>query len=779
MDRDRTTARHRAIINSTLSFAIVATDRDGVVTEWNPGAEHVLGWSAAEMLGQPADRFFTPEDQEAGRVEVEMSRALQVGRANDERWHMRKDGSRFWASGEMTPLHGEDGAHLGYVKILRDLTIQHEAVVERAAAVAALNDLNASLEEQVAERTAERDRIWANSRDLLGIADDQGVWRSVSPAWTRLLGWKTEEIVGRTSEWMEHPDDQAKTRAEVDSLAAGNATAEFENRFRTREGNYRTLSWTAVPEGGMLYCVARDVTEVRAHETAVGEQIAARERTWHFSPDLLSIIDIPGATFERVNPAWTVSLGWETGEIEGQNYADFVHPEDVDASAAAFERVRLGEPVLRFENRYKQKDGTWRWLSWVAFPEGNKLYSSCRDITDELHAAAELAATQDALRQSQKLEAIGQLTGGVAHDFNNLLTVIRGSIDLMRRGTLPEERRHRHMQAISDTVTRATRLTQQLLAFARRQTLQPEAIDVGKNMRAVSEMLATLTGSRIEIIPYAPVEPCFVNVDPSQFDTALVNMAVNARDAMEGEGTLTIRVRPLSRMPAIRNHPAVDGDFVAVSLTDTGRGIPEDQLDHIFEPFFTTKAAGAGTGLGLSQVFGFAKQSGGEVMVESTVGKGTTFTLYLPRVEAPAEVKEPIAEEEAMDGDGACVLLVEDNEEVGSFATQALIDLGYVAVWSLNAAEALAELEKDAGRFDVVFSDVIMPGMNGIDLAQEIRRRHPDLPVVLTSGYSSVLAEGGTHGFQLLHKPYSVEQMSRVLGKAAGRGRRGNGPRAL
>jgi CheY-like chemotaxis protein len=280
-------------------------------------------------------------------------------------------------------------------------------------------------------------------------------------------------------------------------------------------------------------------------------------------------------------------------------------------------------------------------------------------------------------------------------------------------------------------------------------------------------MMGTLTGSRIQIVTDLPADACFVDADPSQFDTALVNMAINARDAMDGEGRLLVRVRSVDAMPALRGHAAFSGAFVAVSISDTGIGIPGDDLERIFEPFFTTKGVGQGTGLGLSQVFGFAKQSGGEVAVESEVGVGTTFTLYLPRVADRGSEVEASEPELLMDGHGTCVLVVEDNAEVGTFAVQTLADLGYVTVLATNAKEALAELAKDADRFDVVFSDVVMPGMNGIDLAQHIRERHHDLPVLLASGYSHVLAENGTSGFELLHKPYSIEQLSRLLRKVA------------
>ncbi|WP_289014208.1 ATP-binding protein [uncultured Methylobacterium sp.] len=385
-------------------------------------------------------------------------------------------------------------------------------------------------------------------------------------------------------------------------------------------------------------------------------------------------------------------------------------------------------------------------------------------------AIEERTIAEEALRQSQKMEAVGQLTGGVAHDFNNLLTIIRSSVDFLRRPDLPEERRRRYMDAVSDTVDRAAKLTSQLLAFARRQTLKPEVFDVGRRLSGVADMVDTITGARIQVVTELPETPCFVRADLSQFETALVNMAVNARDAMDGQGTLTLRLVGDRPMPAIRGHAGSRSAFVAVSLADTGAGIAPDDLAHIFEPFFTTKGVGKGTGLGLSQVFGFAKQSGGDVDVHSVLGQGTTFTMFLPQVAAPAEI-DPAVEVvgPATDGAGRRVLVVEDNVEVGRFATQILQDLGYATEWAANAEAALERLDGDGAGFDAVFSDVVMPGMGGIALAEELRRRLPDLPVVLASGYSHVLAEEGPHGFELLHKPYSADQLSRVLQRIVGR----------
>jgi signal transduction histidine kinase len=387
-----------------------------------------------------------------------------------------------------------------------------------------------------------------------------------------------------------------------------------------------------------------------------------------------------------------------------------------------------------------------------------------------LAEAVEREQMEQDLRQSQKLEAVGQLTGGVAHDFNNLLTIIRSSVDFLRRPDLPEDRRKRYMDAVSDTVDRAAKLTGQLLAFARRQSLKPEVFEVGERLRGVAEMLDTITGARIHIRVKVSDRPALVRADLNQFETALVNIAVNARDAMDGSGTLTMRVAAGQAMPIIRGHAGSRGPFVAVSLADTGSGIPLEVLGRIFEPFFTTKDVGRGTGLGLSQVFGFAKQSGGDVDVTSESGKGTIFTLYLP--EASSETAEaPVSDPDAAlspAGLGQRILLVEDNLEVGGFCTQILEDLGYAPEWVVNAEEALERLGVDGAGFRAVFSDVVMPGMGGIELAKVLRVCIPALPVILTSGYSHVLAQEDSHGFELLHKPYSAAQVGRVLCRTIG-----------
>jgi PAS domain S-box-containing protein len=507
------------------------------------------------------------------------------------------------------------------------------------------------------------------------------------------------------------------------------------------------------------------------------------------APDALLAIAFDGSVVSW-NEAATRLFGRSWDEASATSFPDLFDPEDRPAAEGVLDRARTGESVRAAELRVTDADGGTRTLEVAAGPvlggggaiEGVSLIARdvtdrkrdeemLRQLNDELEsriarAVAEREQTEAALRQAQKMEAVGQLTGGVAHDFNNLLTVIKSSIELLRRTDLPEDRKSRYLGAISDTVDRASKLTGQLLAFARRQPLKPEVFDVAERVTTVTEMLRTIVGARVAISAEIGCATCFALADVSQFETALVNMAVNARDAMDGEGALSISVHEVHGIPPLRGHAAAAGDFIAVGIRDTGAGIPPDKLGRIFEPFFTTKEVGKGTGLGLSQVFGFAKQSGGDVDVTSTLGEGTTFTLYLPRIEtasACAGTAEADDEGQEISGRSHRVLVVEDNVEVGRFATQVLEDLGHEITWAKNAPEALAVLAEDSGRFDVVFSDVVMPGMNGIELGQAVRESHPGLPVVLTSGYSHVLAQEGRHGFELVQKPYAAGDLSRVL----------------
>jgi len=385
--------------------------------------------------------------------------------------------------------------------------------------------------------------------------------------------------------------------------------------------------------------------------------------------------------------------------------------------------------------------------------------------TRRLYAEAERReAAEAALRQAQRLEAIGQLTGGVAHDFNNLLMIVSGSVQRLRRD-LSSEKHTRLLDMITNATNRGESLTRQLLAFSRRQMLTPAVIDLAERLPELKDMLSRSLRDDITIEVVVPDQSCAVKVDPSELELALLNLAVNARDAMPNGGALSITAKPVV-LKGKAAEEGLSGEFVAISLADTGSGIPADILPHVFEPFFTTKEVGKGTGLGLSQVYGFAKQSGGTATITSTVGRGTVITLYLPRTpELPAPSIARI-EPEAAPYRAGTVLVVEDSPEVAEVATAYFQQLGYMVKQVANAHEALELLANDP-KINLVFSDILMPGgMNGLELGHAIRRLYPAIPVLLATGYSDSARDAVQQGFVVLHKPFELAGLEQGLREA-------------
>ncbi len=718
-----------------------------------------------------------PEDKPGLTAAIE--EAIARGGSYAHQYRVRHaDGHYYWLEATGRVDHAVDGTPLRFPGVLIDIE-------ERQALLAERDRVSEALREQAVEFGALADNIpilcW------MSRADGHVYW--CSRRWYDYTGAAPGALLGWGWTTAHDPAVLPEVLARWNRSLVSGEPFEMTFPLRRHDGSFRPFLTRMVPirdERGAIdrwFATNTDIAELRAAEQAlrdlnatleqqVAERTAERDQIWQASTDLLCVANHDGYIVS-LNPAWAATLGWDADEMKARPFIEFVHPDDVASTMSAAAGLRRGEAQPTFENRYRHRDGSYRWLSWNAVPDEDKIYATVRDVTAIKEQAQALAHAEDALRQAQKMEAVGQLTGGVAHDFNNLLTIIRSSVDFLRRPNLPEERRIRYMDAMSDTVDRAAKLTGQLLAFARRQALLPEVFDVGNRLDDVADMLNSVTGARIRIRTEQPEARCHVRADTSQFETALVNMAVNARDAMRGEGELTIRVDRGRTLPAIRGHAGAQGPFVAISVIDAGCGIPPDHLSRIFEPFFTTKEVGKGTGLGLSQVIGFAKQSGGDVDVVSEIGRGTTFTLYLPEAEPPADHEATqTADDPAPEARSLCVLVVEDNLEVGRFCTQILEDLGHSTIWAHNAEEALAEIERVPFRFEAVFSDVVMPGMGGIALAKHLQIHHPDLPVILTSGYSDVLARDDGHGFELVRKPYSAEQVAQAFRKVAQRDRR-------
>jgi PAS domain S-box-containing protein len=452
--------------------------------------------------------------------------------------------------------------------------------------------------------------------------------------------------------------------------------------------------------------------------------------------------------------------GYSPAEILGRHFSCFYTEAD-RADGKPKHALRIAEEQGRYEEDgwRVRRDGTFFWASVVIDPihEDGRLVGFAkitRDITERRAAQIKLERMQQQLAESQKLDALGQLTGGVAHDFNNLLMIISGSLHTLKKG-VDDPGRLRALTAIESAAKRGAVLTSQLLTFARRQSVNPEAVDVAARINAVHEILSTGVGAAVTLQFDLARNIWPVVVDVTEFETALVNLVINARDAMPAGGAIAI---------SAHNHTldeeACSGDYVAISVADTGAGIAPDVLSRIFDPFFTTKPIGKGTGLGLSQVHGFAHQAGGTVRVASEIGKGTKITILLPRKDVSPAIDESRG---VKTGGSGTVLLVEDNPDVATVSTSLLEQLGYTVRRVADAEAALTEIKYNG--IDFVFSDVVMPGkIDGLDLARRLRAIRPELPILLATGYSNAAAN--VRGdFPILRKPYEIHQLSQAIAK--------------
>lgn len=612
--------RFQLLINSITDYAIYMLDVDGRITTWNPGAERFKGYTADEIIGQNFSVFFTPEDRAAGVPEKALAASLAEGRFEAEGWRLRKDGSRFYVNAVLDPIYDPSGAHVGFAKITRDITAKRE-----------------------------QDR----------------------------------------------------------------ALYESEERFRM------------LVQGVHDYAIY--MLDTAGHVT-----------NWNAGAEAIK--------------------GYTADEIVGQHFSRFYTPQDQERGEPQFAlTTALREGKYEREAWRVRKDGTLFWASVVLDPiydeQGRHIGFAkiTRDITERKKAQEELEETRMALVQSQKLQALGELTGGIAHDFNNLMTVVAGSADfLLRKPDLPFEKRRQYLEAIAETADRATTLTSHLLAFGRRQPIKPEVLDLNVRLDAISDVLSRTLGNSIQVEVKAESTAGRVEVDAAQLETAVLNAAVNARDAMPDGGTLTLSTRDLSEKGK---------DYVVLSIGDTGTGMSAEVVERAFEPFFTTKDVGKGTGLGLSQIHGFAAQAGGRAEIRSKEGAGTTISFILPRTGKSIASAAQAASISKLPK-GLRVLLVEDNPQVREFAEGLLADLGCDVVTADCAQAALDRLAEDG--IDLVLSDVVMPGMSGVELAHTMEETYPGVPVLLATGYSDEIVKHGSE-FSVLLKPFGAADLSKAM----------------
>ncbi|GGK40884.1 PAS domain S-box protein [Salinarimonas ramus] len=637
------------------------------------------------------------------------------------------------------------------ISLLRAVTARSWAHVERVAAAAELRVSEARL-----TRAFEAGALGAWELDLTTLA----AWRS--PQHDRIFGYEDMLPEWTYGQFLDHivPEDRARVDAAFQEAIADLSRWEFECRIRRADGEERWIAGQgrvdAGPDGTArrIEGMVRDVTGRRLAEERlrelndtlarrVAERTAERDRIWRLSTDMMLVARFDG-TIAAVNPAWTTLLGWSEAELVGADFPSLVHPDERAGTLAEMGRLGEGATTFRFENRYRARDGSYRWLSWTAVPEAGLIHAVGRDVTAEREQALALAKAEDALRQSQKLEAMGQLTGGVAHDFNNLLTPIIGPLDMLVRRGIGSERERRLLDAALQSAERAKVLVQRLLAFARRQPLRPSSVDIATLVGGMADLIGSTLGPSIEVrVDLAPDLPK-AHADANQIEMALLNLGVNARDAMPSGGTLTIAAAP-ARVEAqtidiaAQAVPALaPGAYVRLTVADTGIGMDEATRARAIEPFFSTKGIGKGTGLGLSMVHGLAAQLGGALSIESALGQGTRIHLWLPVGAADAAGAErPAGASAPAQAERGAALVVDDEELVRMSVADMLVDLGFSVSEATSGEEALRRLD-EGGPFAILVTDHLMPGMSGVDLARAAQRTRPSLPILIVSGYADV-----------------------------------------
>ncbi len=708
---------------------LVVCDFQGTITAANPAVTRILGWNEDEYVGHNILDFIHPEDLERSRAQLGRLTEGQPMQSFENRFRTKAGGNRViaWAGvPEAGRIHS----------IGRDMT-----------------------EERAALR--ERERSWTLSPVIKVIATEDGRTLAVNPAWTKLLGWTEAESVGRHVNDFLAPEGLEEGLRGLEQLGRGITMVDYETVSRSKSGERRRIAWTTMPEGGILYAFGRDVTAERQAAAALAASRAERDRIWNTTNDLMAVAGQDGY-LKSVNPAWSRLLGYDEDTLLGRPFLEFVSQADRSRVMAAMARLAKGEGLAEFEDQLVHADGRTSLIAWNAEPQGETFYVVGRNVTEQRRV-------EDALRQSQKMEAVGQLTGGIAHDFNNLLQGITGSLHLLEKRLAAQGRLsdlNRFISGAMAAANRAAALTHRLLAFSRRQPLDPKPVSANPLIASMEDLLRRTMGEQITLDLILAPDLWPTLCDPHQLENAVLNLAINGRDAMPSGGRLTIETCncDLDERSPFWSRDMRPGAYVCISVTDTGIGMSQETIEKAFEPFFTTKPIGQGTGLGLSMIYGFVRQSEGYTKITSQLACGTSLKLFLPRYGGTLAADEPrdAGAVAVPAGNGETVLVIEDEPVVRGLIVEVVADLGFAALEAPDGPGGL-EVLQSRRRIDLLITDVGLPGLNGRQLADAARLLRPGLKVIFMTGYAeaAVSAQGFLEpGMALITKPFGMDELA-------------------
>jgi PAS domain S-box-containing protein len=780
-------ARLRAIFNAAAIGAAILTPEARFI-QVNDAFCAMTGYAREELRALDCAALTHPDDRAHTQELLEALLAGLTASFVVEKRYIRKGGGLIWVQNSVSPVRDDAGRPRHLVALCQDVS-------ERKRAEEALRLSREHLTAALAASDTGTFRWNPHTGEFLEFDDNL----------KRLFGFAPDAPVKVTEDFIArvHPDDVPALLPAVDACRRG-ADFSMEYRVLLPEGGVRWLYDRARMErdvhGNPTYLVGActDITRRKEAEAAARE---AGER-FHFVAEAMAqkiFTAKPDGEIDYFNRQWMEFTGLSFEQIKGWGWTQFIHPDDIEENFRVWRHsLATGEP-FQFTHRFRRADGVYRWhlsraqakrgadgeiAMWIGsntdIHEQKEIEDAYRELSAMLEhqvvertraLAAEMAERQKAeaaLQRARHLEAIGQLTGGVAHDFNNILTVVLGHAEAAL-ATATDGQIRRHIGAIQRAAERGARLNGQLLSFARRQQLHPEAVTIDALMTNIDDLVRRAVGEAVAVEFCAEPDLWPSRVDPAQFESAILNLAINARDAMPQGGRLVVTAHNASLAKAeARRLDIPPGDYVVFKVADSGIGMPAEIRDHAFEPFFTTKDVGKGTGLGLAQIYGFVKQSGGAVALESTVGKGTTVSLYLPRAGEPVEpARLPSAAAAA--GHGKTILLVEDQPEIREVVEASLSEFGYHVLTAADGVEAKRLLE-DGRNIDLLLTDIVMPnGVSGLDLVAEARRRRPDLKIVLVSGYSrdaQIRPGSREDGFLFLEKPFRQAQLAETIAAA-------------